>query len=129
MSSSRLDTVFEKSVAEHSHLQVEMNDRLRSLVKAKLWRMGRALSRCNPQQKERKLKGWRESEWVVSLKPLEVKSALVKENTLLSEKVTRLQAEKEKLKNSASTIRAETVDMGRKVCLLESELAKEKKKI
>ena len=36
-----------KSVAEHSHLQVDMNERLRSLVKAKLWRMGQALSRCN----------------------------------------------------------------------------------
>ena len=118
-----------KSVAEHSHLQVDMNERLRSLVKAKLWRMGQALSRCNSQQKERTLKRWKESEWVVSLKPLEVKSALCKEKTKLSEEVARLQAEKEELEASASAVKADAVDMERKVHLLESELANEKEKV
>ena len=35
--SAKLDVVLMKSVSEHSHLQVVMNERLRSLVKAKLW--------------------------------------------------------------------------------------------
>ena len=87
--------VLTKSVSEHSHLQVVMNERLHSLVKAKLWRMGQALSKCNSQQKERTLKKWKESEWVVSLKPKEVQSALCKEKAQLTQEMARLQIEKE----------------------------------
>ena len=128
-STSRLDTVFTKSVAEHSHLQVDMNERLRSLVKAKLWRMGQALSRCNSQQKQRLLNKWKESEWVVSLKPLEIKSSLCKEKARLSEEVARLQTEKKKLEAGVSAVKADAIDMERKVCVLESELANEKDKV
>ena len=128
-STSRLDTVFTKLVAEHSHLQVDMNERLRSLVKAKLWRMGQALSRCNSQQKQRLLNKWKESEWVVSLKPLEIKSSLCKERARLSEEVACLQTEKKKLEAGVSAVKADAIDMERKVCVLESELANEKDKV
>ena len=70
-----------------------------------------------------------EREWVVSLKPLEVKSALCKEKARLSEEVARLQTEKEELEASASAVKADAIDMERKVHLLESELANEKEKV
>ena len=66
---------------------------------------------------------------MVSLKPLEVKSALCKEKARLSEEVARLQTEKEELEASASAVKADAIDMERKVHLLESELANEKEKV
>ena len=106
-----------------------MNERLRSLVKAKLWRMGQALSRCNSQQKQRLLNKWKESEWVVSLKPLEVKSSLCKERARLSEEVAHLQMEKKKLEAGVSAVKADAIDMEQKVYVLEAELANEKDKV
>ena len=106
-----------------------MNERLCSLVKAKLWGMGQALSGCNSQQKQRLLNKWKESEWVVSLKPLEIKSSLCKERARLSEEVARLQTEKKKLEAGVSAVKADAIDMERKVCVLESELANEKDKV
>ena len=47
---------------------------------------------------------------MVSLKPLEVKSALCKEKATLSEEVARLQAQK-KLEASASAVEADAIDM------------------
>ena len=96
-------------------------------MKAKLWRMGQALSKCNSQQKERTLKKWNESEWVVSLKPLEVKSALCEEKARLSEEVARLQVEKEQLQANALAVKA--MDVETRFHLLESELADEKEKV
>ena len=69
-----------------------------------------------------------EREWVVSLKPLKIKSALCKEKAKLSEEVAHLQAEKE-LEASALAVKANAVDIERKVHLLESELANEKEKV
>ena len=48
---------------------------------------GKAVSKCNPKQKEQTLKKWKENDWVVSLKPTGVQSALCKVKARLAEEV------------------------------------------
>ena len=91
--------------------------------------MGQALSKCNSQQKKRTLTKWKGSDWVISLNSTEVRSALCTEKARLSEEVAWLQVEKERLEASALAVKADAMDMERKVHLLESELANEKEKV
>lgn len=49
----KLDKIITKAVKVHhseGHIQLTVNDRLRSVIKSKLWHMGNALHRLNTRQ-------------------------------------------------------------------------------
>ena len=61
-----------------------MNDRLRSIIKVKLWRMKKELSNRNKRQREQIFNKWKQSTWELRLEATEVRSALCEENAKLT---------------------------------------------
>ena len=76
---SRIDRVLTKSVSEHSHLRPVISKCLRSVMKAKLCRMGKALLKKNSTQRKIITDRWRQMERTITLTPLDVRSSLLKE--------------------------------------------------
>ena len=74
----KVDRVLMKVISEQTPFKPVISERLRSLMKAKLWRMGKALHNKN-LKRQIILQRWRGMEWALSLKPLEVRAALLQE--------------------------------------------------
>ena len=70
----KLDLVLVKATMKLSHFQPLPNNRLRSVLKAKLWRMGKAIARQNSRQRKVVIKRWQKSTWDLSFKPTEIHS-------------------------------------------------------
>ena len=66
----KIDRVLMKVISEQTPFKPMISERLRSLMKAKLWRMGKALHNKN-SKRQIILQQWRGMEWELSLKPLE----------------------------------------------------------
>ena len=66
-----------KVISEQTPFKPVISERLHSLMKAKLWRMGKALH--NKNSKRQILQRWQGMEWELPLKPLEVCAALLQE--------------------------------------------------
>ena len=66
---SRIDRVLTKAVSEHSHLRPVISKCLRSVMKAKLCRMGKALLNKNSRQRKVIIDHWRQMEWTITLTP------------------------------------------------------------
>ena len=52
---------------------------MRSVMKAKLYRMGKSLHNKNSRQRKIIVDRWREMQWCITVTPVEVRSSLVKE--------------------------------------------------
>lgn len=85
----KLDRVLTKAVSHFSHFKPLVNDRLRSALKVKLWRMGKALLHLNSRQRKIQEEKWKQRDWVLELKPSEVRSSLLQENCILKQKLER----------------------------------------
>ena len=83
----KLDHVLTKAVSHFSHFKPLVNDHLRSALKMKLWRMGKALLRLNSRQRKIQEEKWKQHDWVLELKPSEVRSSLLQENRILKQKL------------------------------------------
>ena len=75
----KVDRVLMKVISEQTPFKPIITERLRSLMKAKLWRMGKALYNKSSKQRQTILQRWQGMEWTVSLRPLEVRAALLQE--------------------------------------------------
>ena len=75
----KVDRVLMKVISEQTPFKPMISERLCSLMKAKLWLMGKALHNKNSKQRQIILQRWRGMEWALSLKPLEVRLALLQE--------------------------------------------------
>ena len=73
----KIDRALTKVISELSPLKPIITDRLRSLMKAKLWRMGKALNKKSSKQRKTLLQRWQGTEWEITLKPLEARAAMV----------------------------------------------------
>ena len=97
-----------------------MNDRLRSIIKVKLWHM-KELSNRNKRQREQIFNKWKQSTWELRLEATEVRSALCEENAKLTCEQEKLAVDKSKLQNELS--------MKQEKESLHSELLQEKQRI
>ena len=80
----KVDQVLMKVISEQMPFKPVISEHLRSLMKAKLWRMGKALHNKNSKQRQIILQRWRGMEWALSLKPLEIRAALLQEKENLN---------------------------------------------
>ena len=76
---AKIDRVLTKAITTHSHLKPVISKRLRSVMKAKLYRMGKSLHNKNSRQRKIIIDRWREMQWCITLTLAEVRSSLVKE--------------------------------------------------
>ena len=95
----KLDRVLTKAVSQCSHFKPIINDRLRSALKVKLWRMGKALFRLNSRQRKVLQEKWKQHQWTLELKPSEIQSSLLQENSLLKRKLEQNGDEMARLKS------------------------------
>ena len=104
----KLDLVLTKATMKSSHFQPLPNGRLRSVLKAKLWRMGKSLARQNSRQRKQVIERWQKSSWDLSFKPTEIRSSLIAENRLTSELGT-LKEQNEVLQNTVTMLKSTKV--------------------
>ena len=76
---AKIDRVLTKAVSAHSHFKPLISKRLRSVMKAKLYRMGKSLHKKNSRQWKIIVDCWREMQWCITVTPAEVQPSLVKE--------------------------------------------------
>ena len=131
----RLDTVVSKAVMQSSHLKPIVNDRLRSVIKVKLWRMKKELSNRNKRQREKIFSKWQKSTWELKLEATEVRSALCEENAMLSreqqkftEDNSRLKVELLSMKREKEDLHTELLDVKHQVAELNEQLLCEKQR-
>ena len=107
----KLDTVISNAVMQSSHLKPVVNDRLRSVVKVKLWRMKKELSNRNKRQREKIFCKWQKSTWELKLEATEVRSALCEENSTLIREQQKLVEDKSRLETELSSMKQEREDL------------------
>ena len=114
-----------KATKKSSHFQAFPTTRLRSLLIAKLWRMGRALSRQNSRQRKILIERWRKNCWDIAFKPTEIRSSLIAEkaqltrelqtikeqNKTLNEVAEKLQSTKQVVEEELERVNAEKVSL------------------
>ena len=93
----KIDRALTKVVSELSPLKPIITDRLRSLMKAKLWKMGKALNKKCSKQRKTLLQRWQGTEWEITLKPLEACAAMVQEKENLQAQLENEQKASTKL--------------------------------
>ena len=114
---------------KRSHFQAYPSKRLRSLLKVKLWRMGRALSHQNSRQRKILLERWHKNNWDITFKPAEIRSSLIAEkaqlsselqtvkeqNKTLNEIAVKLQSTKQVVEEELERVKAEKVSLQQEV--------------
>ena len=92
---ANINHVLTKAITTHSHLKPVISKRLRSVMKAKLYRMGKSLHNKNSRQWKIIIDRWREMQWCITLTLAGVHSSLVKEKENLQREL-----ESERKKNT-----------------------------
>ena len=92
--------VLTKAVAAASHFQLVISSRLLAMIRSKLWRMGKALSRKSASQRRLIFDRWKKSNWIIELESAEIRSAIIEENTQLACQLEKKTLEVEKLKEN-----------------------------
>ena len=100
----KIDRALTKVVSELSPLKPIITDRLRSLMKAKLWRMGKALNKKSSKQRKTLLQRWQGTEWEITLKPLEARAAMVQEKENLQARLEKEQKASAKLAKEVEAV-------------------------
>ena len=85
----KLDRILTRAISAHSHFQPVISERLRSVLRAKLWRMGKQINPFNSKRRGDLLDKWKKSNWNIALKPAEVRSALIENQTKLQQDLTK----------------------------------------
>ena len=118
---AKIDRVLTKAITTHSHLKPVISKRLRSVMKAKLYRMGKLLHNKNSRQRKIIIDRWREMQWCITLTLAEVRSSLVKEKENLQreleserKKNTKLAEELRCRNDSSSALQDSQINNGRK---------------
>ena len=117
----RFPRVLTRAVAGASHFQPIINSRLLAMIRSKLWRMGKALSRKNAFQRKLIFSRWEKSNWIVELESAE-------ENARLACHLEKKTLEVEKLKEENSDIRVTLEEAKDENSTLHSELSSAKAK-
>ena len=94
----KLERVIRRTYAEYGLSRYPITKGVRSLFKAKLWRMGQRLAKVGSIKRKTILDGWKESTWEIQIVAAEVNIELLRlkevcEQDLLAEKQTRLRLE------------------------------------
>lgn len=79
----KLDQILTKVISSFSHFQPVISERLRSVLRVKLWRMGRQIYPLNSRRRKVLIDKWKESTWNLILKSTEVRSALLEKQAKL----------------------------------------------
>ena len=127
----KLDLIIMQVVinAAPSHFQFHPTDRLRSLFKAKLWRMGRALSHQNSRQRQLLIGRWNKSNWVVDI-PAETHSVeLSHEVETLKEVTKTLQDDAVRLKSINQSLQEQLGNSQQTQVVLQQQLQLYKSKL
>jgi hypothetical protein len=94
----KLERVIRRTYAEYGLSRYPITEGVRSLFKAKLWRMGQWLAKVGSIKRKIILDGWKDSTWEIQIVAAEVnielsRSKEVCEQHLLAEKQTRIRLE------------------------------------
>ena len=100
-----------KATMKSSHFRPLPNARLRSVLKAKLWRMGKSLARQNSRQRKQVIERWQKSSWDLSFKPLEIRSSLIAEKNQLASELETLKEQNEVLQGTVTRLESTKVTM------------------
>ena len=128
VSDLRYARVLTKAISVASHFHPIINNRLLSLVRSKLWRMGKALSRKNAVQRQQIFDHWQKNDWTIELKASEVRSSVIEENTQLQRKLEKSMLEADKLKEEKSVMEVALEEVENENVCLCMELTCEKSK-
>ena len=85
---AEIDRVLTKAITAHSHLKPVVSKCLRSVMKAKLYRMGKSLHK-NSRQRKIIIDRWRDMQWSITLTFSEVCSILIQEKENLRQELER----------------------------------------
>ena len=88
-----LERVIRRTFSEYGLSRSPVSDSIRSLFKAKLWRMGQRLSKVGSIKRKTILDGWKESTWEVQIDAAEINIELVRSKEVCEQ---QLSAEKQK---------------------------------
>ena len=117
---AKIDRVLTKAITTHSPLKPVISKRLRSIMKAKLYRMGKSLHNKNSRLRKIIIDRWREMQWCITLTLPEVRSSLVKEKENLQKELESEQKRNTKLaelrcrNDSSSALQDSQINNGRK---------------
>ena len=75
---AKIDRVLTKAITTHSHLKPVISKRLHSVMKAKLYRVGKSLHNKNSKQRKIIIDRWRDIQWCITLTLAEVHSSFSK---------------------------------------------------
>lgn len=113
----RYARVLTKAIYVASHFRPVINDRLLSLVRSKLWQMGKALSRKNTLQRQQIFNHWQKNDWTIELKASEVWSSVIEENAQLQRKLEKSKLEADKLEEEKSVVEAALEEVETGLCV------------
>lgn len=89
-----LDLVLIKATIKLSYFRPLPSIHLRSVLKAKLWRMGKSLAHQNSRQRKQVIERWQKA---LSFKPTEICSSLISEKNWLAGELETLKEQNEAL--------------------------------
>lgn len=112
----KLDRILTRAISAHSHFQPVISERLRSVLRAKLWRMGKQIHPLNSKRRGDLLDKWKKITWNIALKPAEVRSALIENQTKLQQDLTRASTGI-RIGKQSSTTRRRKCDSSRKAII------------
>ena len=107
----KLNLVLIKATMKSSHFRPLPSIRLRSVLKAKLWRMGKSLARQNSRQRKQVIERWQKSSWDISFKPTEIRSSLIAEKNRLADELETLKEQNEALQSNVTRLESTKVTM------------------
>ena len=110
----KLDRVLSRAISAHSHFQPVISERLRSVLRAKLWRMGRQIYPLNSKRREALLDKWKKITWNLALKPAEVRSALIDNQAKLQQDLTKERQLRSELENKVAHLEEENATLQEK---------------
>ena len=124
----RYARVLTKALAITSHLQPVVNSRLLAIIRSKLWRMGRALSRKSTAQRKLIFDRWQKSDWTIELDVSEMRSVIIEENVRLACQLEKKTSEVERLKEENDSMKVTLDEAKDENACLHMELTSEKTK-
>ena len=107
----KLDRILTKVISSYSHFQPVISERLRSVLRAKLWRMGKQIHPLNSKRRNAVFDKWKKITWNLVLKATEVRSALINNQVKLQQDLTKERELRTELESKVARLEEENATL------------------
>ena len=117
-----IDHVITKSF-RHYDIPFQITDNIRSIFTAKLWRMGKTLSKKGGTRKTQQLDSWKDgkdSTWYMTINEIEVKAQLLRKRYITEEKLKDETSKRRKFESEVNTLEKRVKKQAKEIAALKS---------